>query len=78
MSGKEWGELAQRVEDLGYSTLTMPDHFGNQMAPMPELAGYRVLLTNVYCCSSNMHSGSGIGRGSSYNCWRTIADDLAL
>jgi probable F420-dependent oxidoreductase len=37
MSGKEWGELAQRVEDLGYSTLTMPDHFGNQMAPMPAL-----------------------------------------
>ncbi len=46
--------------------------------PMPELAGYRVLLTNVYCCSSNMHSGSGIGRGSSYNCWQTIARDLAV
>jgi probable F420-dependent oxidoreductase len=37
MSGKEWSELAQRVEDLGYSTLTMPDHFGNQMAPVPAL-----------------------------------------
>jgi hypothetical protein len=37
MSGKEWSELAQRIEDLGYSTLTMPDHFGNQMAPMPAL-----------------------------------------
>ena len=37
MSGKEWGELARRVEDLGYSTLTMPDHFGNQMAPVPAL-----------------------------------------
>ena len=37
MSGKEWSELAQRIEDLGYSTLTMPDHFGDQLAPMPAL-----------------------------------------
>ena len=36
------------------------------------------LLDNVYNCSSNMHSGSGIGRGSSVNCWNTIAADLAL
>lgn len=46
--------------------------------PVPELSRYRVLLTDMYCCSSNMHSGSGIGRGSSYNCWQTSADDLAL
>ena len=44
----------------------------------PELSGYRLLLDNVYGCSSNMHSGSGIGRGSSYNCWQTIARDLAI
>jgi hypothetical protein len=37
-----------------------------------------MLLDNVYNCSSNMHSGSGIGRGSSVNCWNTIAADLAL
>ena len=46
--------------------------------PIPELSGYRMLLDNVYNCSSNMHSGSGIGRGSSINCWNTIAADLAL
>ncbi len=46
--------------------------------PTPELSGYRVLLNNVYCCSSNMHSGSGIGRGSSFNCWTTIANDLGI
>jgi beta-carotene ketolase (CrtO type) len=46
--------------------------------PIPELSGYRMLLDNVYNCSSNLHSGSGIGRGSSYNCWQTIARDLAL
>ncbi|RPI07459.1 MAG: TIGR03621 family F420-dependent LLM class oxidoreductase [Actinobacteria bacterium] len=37
ISGKEWADLARRVEDLGYSTMTLPDHFGNQMAPMPAL-----------------------------------------
>jgi phytoene dehydrogenase-like protein len=46
--------------------------------PVPELSGYQMLLENVYNCSSNLHSGSGIGRGSSYNCWTTIARDLAL
>lgn len=33
----EWGELARRVEAAGYSTLTMPDHFGEQFAPVPAL-----------------------------------------
>ena len=46
--------------------------------PFPELSGYRTLLPNVYSCSSNVHSGSGIGRGSSYNCWQVVAEDLGL
>lgn len=32
-----WVELARTVEDLGYSTLTMPDHFTEQFAPVPAL-----------------------------------------
>jgi probable F420-dependent oxidoreductase len=32
-----WISLARRVESLGYSTLTMPDHFGDQLAPVPAL-----------------------------------------
>jgi probable F420-dependent oxidoreductase len=32
-SGKEWREKARKVEDLGYSTLFIPDHFGDQWAP---------------------------------------------
>ncbi|HEX4778148.1 MAG TPA: LLM class F420-dependent oxidoreductase [Acidimicrobiia bacterium] len=36
-SAKEWAETARKVEDLGYSTLTMPDHFGDQLAPVPAL-----------------------------------------
>jgi probable F420-dependent oxidoreductase len=32
-----WEEIARRAEGLGYSTLTMPDHFGPQLAPLPAL-----------------------------------------
>jgi probable F420-dependent oxidoreductase len=34
---KAWAELARKAEDLGYSTLFMPDHFGDQLAPVPAL-----------------------------------------
>jgi hypothetical protein len=37
-----------------------------------------MVLDNVYNCSANLHSGSGIGRGSSYNCFAAIAADLGL
>ncbi len=33
----EWAELARRAEDLGYSCLLMPDHFGPQLATGPAL-----------------------------------------
>lgn len=46
--------------------------------PIPELSGYRTILRNVYTCSSNLHSGSGIGRGSSLNCFEVICADLGL
>ena len=36
-SGREWAEAARKVEDVGYSTLTMPDHFGDQLAPVPAM-----------------------------------------
>jgi probable F420-dependent oxidoreductase len=36
-SRKEWVELARQVEDLGYSTLLMPDHLGEQLSPIPAL-----------------------------------------
>lgn len=37
-SGTEWAELARKAEDLGYSSLLMPDHFGNQLAPIAALS----------------------------------------
>jgi probable F420-dependent oxidoreductase len=33
----EWLDLARKAEDLGYSSLLLPDHFGRQMAPLPAL-----------------------------------------
>lgn len=33
----EWAGLARKAEDLGYSSIFMPDHFGEQLAPMPAL-----------------------------------------
>jgi probable F420-dependent oxidoreductase len=32
-----WLDLARSAEDLGYSTLLLPDHFGPQLAPLPAL-----------------------------------------
>jgi len=34
---KDWVELAKRIEGNGYDVLTMPDHFGDQLAPVPAL-----------------------------------------
>jgi probable F420-dependent oxidoreductase len=37
-SAADWREKARKIEDLGYSTLFMPDHFGQELAPMPAIA----------------------------------------
>ena len=31
-SRKDWVEQARKIEDLGYSTMLMPDHFGEKRA----------------------------------------------
>lgn len=36
-SSRGWADLARRAEELGYATLTMPDHFDHQLAPVPAL-----------------------------------------
>src|SRR3546814_20489545 len=36
-SGADWAAQARKAEDLGYSTLFLPDHFGDQLAPVPAL-----------------------------------------
>jgi probable F420-dependent oxidoreductase len=36
-SATGWAELARRTEAAGYEVLTMPDHFTDQLAPIPAL-----------------------------------------
>jgi probable F420-dependent oxidoreductase len=35
--GKAWRSLARQIEDLGYSSLFIPDHFGEQWGPLVAL-----------------------------------------
>ena len=35
--GPAWTELARRAEGLGYSTLLVMDHFGDQLGPVPAM-----------------------------------------
>ena len=37
-TSSEWSDTAKKAEDLGYSTLLMPDHFGDQLSPIPALS----------------------------------------
>ncbi len=36
-SGAAWRACARKIEDLGYSTLFLPDHFGDQFGPLVGL-----------------------------------------
>src|SRR6201995_236066 len=33
----DWQDFARRAEDLGFSTLMIPDHFSAQLAPLPAI-----------------------------------------
>lgn len=47
-SAKEWAEVARKAEDLGYSTLAMPDHFVNEeWAPVPAMAAAAAATTTL-------------------------------
>jgi len=37
-SAAAWRDKARRIEDLGYSTMFMPDHFTEELAPLPAIA----------------------------------------
>jgi probable F420-dependent oxidoreductase len=46
-TARSWAEQARKAEDLGYSTLLMPDHFGDQLAPVPALAAVAAATTTL-------------------------------
>ncbi len=36
-TGEAWAAKARRIEELGFSTLFIPDHFGDQLSPVPAM-----------------------------------------
>ena len=46
-SAADWAGLAREAESLGYSTLFIPDHFGDQLAPAPALAAAAAATTGL-------------------------------
>jgi probable F420-dependent oxidoreductase len=47
VDGPAWAALARRVEDAGFSSLFLPDHFGDQLAPVPALAAAAAATTTL-------------------------------
>ncbi len=51
----DWPEMARKIEDLGFSTLLVPDHFGDQLAPFPALmaagCATTTLRVGTYMCA---------------------------
>ncbi|HUR22416.1 MAG TPA: TIGR03621 family F420-dependent LLM class oxidoreductase [Acidimicrobiales bacterium] len=45
--GRAWRELARKVEDLGYSTLWVPDHFDDQWGPLVALTAAAMATTTL-------------------------------
>ncbi len=37
VDARAWADQARQAEELGYDILTMPDHFNDQLAPIPAL-----------------------------------------
>jgi len=46
-NAQAWGDSARRAEELGYDTLFMPDHFGDQLAPVPALMAAASATTDL-------------------------------
>lgn len=50
-AGAAWAEQARRAEHLGYSVLGVPDHFREQLAPVPALAAAALATTRLRVAS---------------------------
>lgn len=46
-SAEHWTTQVRRAEELGYSTVFLPDHFGDQLAPVPALAAAAAVTTDL-------------------------------
>jgi probable F420-dependent oxidoreductase len=43
----EWVDTARRIEALGYSTLTVPDHLADMLAPVPAMVAAAAATTRL-------------------------------
>lgn len=68
-SGSAWRDLARKVEDLGYSTLFIPDHFDDQFGPL-------VALTAAAEATSTLRVGSLVF-GNDYRHPVVLAKEIA-
>ena len=52
-SATDYAALARKIEGLGYATLLIPDHFGEQLAPLLALmaaaSATQTLRVGSYC-----------------------------
>lgn len=46
-AGMTWAESAQKVESLGYTSLFLPDHFGEQLAPIAAMTAAAAATTTL-------------------------------
>src|SRR5215472_1218961 len=46
-SSTEWRDKARKVEDLGFSSLLVPDHLTDLIAPFPALVGAAEATTSI-------------------------------
>ena len=46
-TARQWTDTARRAEARGYSCLTMPDHFDDQLAPVPALMAAAAVTTTL-------------------------------
>lgn len=68
-SGSAWRDLARKVESLGYSTVFVPDHFGDQFGPL-------VALTVAAEATSTLRVGSLVF-GNDYRHPVVLAKEIA-
>lgn len=46
-TGAAWRDLARKIESLGYATLYVPDHFGEQWGPIVALTAAAEATTTL-------------------------------
>jgi beta-carotene ketolase (CrtO type) len=72
-------DIEQNYPNMHQGSISCGDMIVSQMdrfRPTPELSNYRTPIKNFYLCGSACHNGVGTGRGSSYNCYQVIKEDI--